>query len=438
MDKLKKTTSSSVSKIVKENEKLLTKIISLKYKIRDRKKELSVITNSKAYRIWQLLSKIKKRIFLIPIQLLIRLPISILYFIVFTPIFILSKLATVFHLFAHPKLTLSTRETMLDGISFIIPTWNKKDMVLKCLSLLDRIASEERLELPIEIIIIENGSIDGTYEALNKFKTKNRLVILKQITNLGFAKAINLGVKSAQYNYIYLLNNDMEPQTNFLSELIKLSQKLIEKNKLFFGIASQIFFYDKSKRREESGKTFFHMHNGFLDVAHVINNFNLENISITAYAGGGSSLLNKHLFTKLGMFDHKTYTPLYCEDMDMGYLAWKYGYPSYFLPSSQIIHHHQSSSKNLARNPGYFMYKNFVAFILKNTASTTLFFKHLFIFMFKIIVFSDSFNYARENLTNCINIFKSRVKSNKYLPVFLDQDLLDFVKFETKYGNKYL
>jgi len=327
---------------------------------------------------------------------------------------------------------------MLDGISFIIPTWNKKDMVLKCLSLLDQIVSEERSELPIEIIVIENGSIDGTYEALNKLKTKNRLVILKQSTNLGFARAINLATKSAQYNYLYLLNNDMEPQKNFLSELIKLSQKLIDKNNLFFGLASQIFFYDKSKRREESGKTFFHMHNGFLDVAHVMNNFNLENISITAYAGGGSSLINKHLFMKLGMFDHKTYTPLYCEDMDMGYLAWKYGYPSYFLPSSQIVHHHQSSSKNLAHNPRYFMYKNFVAFILKNTTSTNLFFKHLFIFIFKIIIDKDSFNYARENLKNCINIFKSRVKSNKYLPIFSDRDLLDFVKFETKYGSKYL
>ena len=311
-------------------------------------------------------------------------------------------------------------------------------MLLKCLSLLDQIASEERSGLPIEIIVVENGSTDGTYEALDKFKTKNRLVILKQNTNLGFAKAINLAVKTAQYNYVYLLNNDMEPEKHFLGELIKFCQQLIDQHKPFFGISSQIFFYDKKKRREESGKTFFHAVNGYFEVAHCTNIFNLNSIGITAYAGGGSSLLNKHLLVKLGLLDHKTYIPLYCEDMDIGYLAWKLGYPSYFLPSSQIIHHHQSSSKNLSRNPRYYMYKNFVTFILKNTTSSTLFLKHLVFFMFKIIFSKDSFNYATDNLLNCVNIFKSRIESNKYLPVFSDLELLDFVKFETKYGNRYL
>ncbi|MFA5828060.1 MAG: glycosyltransferase family 2 protein [Candidatus Shapirobacteria bacterium] len=438
MDNPKKTTPPDLFKVIKENEKLLTKIISLKYKKQDRQKELSIIVNSRAYKIWRLFIKLRKYLLLIPAQLLFRLPISVFYTAIFTLIFIFSKFVSIFQVFTGKKLTLTTRETILDGISFIIPTWNKKNMVLKCLSLLDQIATAERSELPVEIIVVENGSIDGTFDALNKLKTKNRLLVLKQSTNLGYAKAVNLAVQTAQYNYVYLLNNDMEPQKNFLSELIKLTRKLIDKNKLFFGIASQIFFYDKTKRREESGKTFFHMHNGFLDVAHVINKYNLEDISIIAYAGGGSSLINKHLLVKLGLLDHKTYTPLYCEDMDIGYLAWKYGYPSYFLPSSQIIHHHQSSSKNLSRDPRYYMYKNFVAFILKNTMSSKLFFKYLTVFMFRINLSEDAYNYATENLLNVFNIFKSRVKSNKYLSVFSDNKLFDFVKFETKYGSRFL
>lgn len=433
-----KLTSQKLLKIDRENEKLLTKIISLKYKKHDRLKELSIITNSRAYKAWQLYNKLKKFFLLLPTRLLFRLPVSIFYAVVFTFIFILSKIIVTFRIFSRQKLTLSTRETMLDGISFIIPTWNKKNMVLKCLSLLDQIVSEERSILPVEIIIVENGSTDGTYKALKHLKKKTRLVILNQNTNLGFAKAINLAVQTAQYNYVYLLNNDMEPQKHFFAELTKFCRQLIDQHKPFLGISSQIFFYDKKKRREESGKTFFHAVNGFLEVAHSVNTFNLDSINITAFVGGGSSLINKHLFTKLGMFDHKTYTPLYCEDMDMGYLAWKYGYPSYFLPSSQVVHHHQSSSKNLAREPGYYMHKNFLAFILKNTDSFPTYLRHLIFFIPKILFLDNFYRYSVENLANSVNIFKSKIKSNNYLPIFSDSELFDFVKFETKYGNRYL
>ena len=78
MDKYKKLTPPSFSRIIKEDEKLLTKIISLKYKRKERLRELSIITNSKTYKAWQIYNKLKKFFLLIPRRLLFGLPVAIL------------------------------------------------------------------------------------------------------------------------------------------------------------------------------------------------------------------------------------------------------------------------------------------------------------------------------------------------------------------------
>jgi len=132
----------------------------------------------------------------------------------------------------------------IKGISFIIPTWNKKDMVINCVKFLDKYLSTEYIKIPKEIIVVENGSIDGTYESLIKIKTKISLIILKQNSNIGFARAINLATNRAKYNYLYLINNDIEVQSGFFKNIIDTANSLLEKNINFFGISSQIFFFD--------------------------------------------------------------------------------------------------------------------------------------------------------------------------------------------------
>lgn len=150
---------------------------------------------------------------------------------------------------------MTTDTSIINGVSFIIPTWNKKDLVINCVQLLDKQLSQECPEIAKEIIVVENGSTDESYQALLKLKTKNPLIILKQEINLGFAKAVNLAVKQAKYNYIYLLNNDIEVQPGFFLEIITTANNLLQKNINFFGISSQIFFFDPSVKRVESGKT---------------------------------------------------------------------------------------------------------------------------------------------------------------------------------------
>lgn len=320
----------------------------------------------------------------------------------------------------------------VDDVSFIIPTWNKKDLVIKCIQLLDNQLSIEYPKIKKEIIVVENGSTDGSFEALSKLKTKISLTILKQEINLGFAKAINLAVKKSKYNYLYFLNNDMEVQSGFFKEIINTANNLLQQNIDFFGIASQIFFFDPSVKRVESGKTWTDFKNGKLLVGHELNPKKLKNVSLTAYCGGGSSLINKNIFNTLGRFDDKVYIPMYCEDLDLGYIAWKKGYSSFFCPNSHVIHHHRSSSKLLSISPDYYIHKNYLSFCLKNFNNPVLLAKLFLFYPFYLIFKKNYWNYLIDNLKNLSNIKKSRNKLKIIPNKYSDIELINFKKFESK------
>ncbi len=88
-------------------------------------------------------------------------------------------------------------------ISVVIVTYNGKKWISKCLtSLLNN-------DLPVEIIVVDNGSIDGTQDII---KTKfPKVDFIQSSSNLGFGRANNLGIKSSLdkgSKYIFLLNQD--------------------------------------------------------------------------------------------------------------------------------------------------------------------------------------------------------------------------------------
>jgi len=412
-------------------EKRKDELSELEKKERTLEKDLEKIKTAKAYKLWQIINKPKKLFKLtLSLSLFYRTFIAIIYIIIFFFFFFFSTLFNLFSLFFSKKLTITEKQKNLDGVSFIIPTWNKKNMVLDCIQILDSLLFNEKKIVNKEIIIIENGSSDGTLKSLRKLKTKIPLTILAQEENLGFAKAINKGLKKAKFNYVYLMNNDMRPKEGFFNSLIEQAKILINNKQNFFAIASQIFFFDTTKRREESGKTYSLPNRGFIKIAHYIHPKSLEEFSFTLYPGGGSSLINKHIMLKLGGYDQAVYKPLYCEDLDMGFMAWKYGFPSYFDPNSQIIHYHRSSSKKLLKDPSFYMYKNWLFFILKNTNSITNILKHLIEYPVNIILVKNHDKFALEAIASFKTILKSKIKLFKYKTINSDKELLNFVKFE--------
>lgn len=408
-------------------------------KLKKRKKRLKIaldeITLSKAYQTWKKFNQYKYKLTHTPIKLLkliFKITFVLFYFFI---IIIFFSLSYIIFLISRPfakKIKIPPKYLKLNGVSFIIPTWNKKKMVLNCLKNLTIALESNSTGVKTEVIVIDNGSIDKTSPSIKLFikKTKIPINLVTLSNNLGFAKAINLGVKQSKYNYVYLLNNDMMVAKDFFSKLIIFAQKIIRSNKNFFGIASQIFFYDKTKRREESGKTYTNFNPQIINVAHCVNLQNLQKNSLTAYPGGGASLINKYLFLKMGGYDHQAYIPLYCEDLDLGWNAWKSGFPSYFCHQSQVIHHHRSSTKNLNRDPNFYLYKNLLVFGLKNYNQPKNFLSHSFFYSLSTLPNPNHRYYAIEALKNLPNIFLSKIKTYKHATSIPELKLINFIDFE--------
>lgn len=107
----------------------------------------------------------------------------------------------------------------MDGsplVTVIILNWNGKDIVESC------VTSVLNSDYPnVEVIVVDNISTDDSVELLNqKFAADKRLKVIVTDTNLPPVKANNLGIRNANGDYIFLLNNDIEVERGCIKNLI--------------------------------------------------------------------------------------------------------------------------------------------------------------------------------------------------------------------------
>jgi len=101
----------------------------------------------------------------------------------------------------------------LDGTSIIIPTFNQLGYLRNCIESIHKYTPQS-----YELIIIDNGSTDGTAAYLKSLAGRIRYKIFK--VNLGFSGGVNQGLMMAKGKSILILNNDTIVTTNWLSNLL--------------------------------------------------------------------------------------------------------------------------------------------------------------------------------------------------------------------------
>lgn len=94
--------------------------------------------------------------------------------------------------------------------SVIIPAYNIRDYIGKCL---DSVLAQTLTDF--EIIVIDDGSTDGTAEILDAYAEKDLRILVIHKENGGVSKARNIGIALAQGEYIFFFDGDdfMEPET---------------------------------------------------------------------------------------------------------------------------------------------------------------------------------------------------------------------------------
>jgi GT2 family glycosyltransferase/glycosyltransferase involved in cell wall biosynthesis len=215
--------------------------------------------------------------------------------------------------------------------SVVIPNWNGRDLLEKYLpSVVEALAGNPENE----IIVVDNGSADGSADFVRAAFPQVKLVALPR--NLGFGGGSNEGFRQAGNEIVVLLNSDMRVAPDFLPPLLEGFR-----DPEVFAVSCQIFFSDPNKVREETGLTQGWWQDGSLRVRHRIDPA-IEDLYPCFYGGGGSCAFDRGKFLELGGFDHLL-RPFYMEDTDLGYLAWKRGWKVLYQPRSVVYHEHRGT-----------------------------------------------------------------------------------------------
>src|SRR6185503_12727252 len=99
-------------------------------------------------------------------------------------------------------------------VSVFICTFNSRRVLSACLRALEQQDCE-----PLEVVIVDNASTDGTREILASLKPPRYQTILND-KNVGFAAAQNQAIRSARGEWLLSLNADVVLSPNFLSKLL--------------------------------------------------------------------------------------------------------------------------------------------------------------------------------------------------------------------------
>ncbi|MEX2007823.1 MAG: glycosyltransferase family 2 protein [Candidatus Levyibacteriota bacterium] len=207
-------------------------------------------------------------------------------------------------------------------IFIIILHFGDQEVTLDCV----RSIIKAKLNFDRLIIVDNNQNFDSKV-------FKDKIEILRNKKNLGFAGGVNVGIRHALAkgaDYILLLNNDTIIKYNFLRELTKF----FKKNKTA-GILSPAIKYEKNhstvydtggKINKIFGRT------SHEEVTEVIN----KSPKAVDYVSGCCMLIKKEVFDKVGLFDARFF--LYYEDVDFCIRAKSKGFLTYVLPEVSIEH----------------------------------------------------------------------------------------------------
>lgn len=239
----------------------------------------------------------------------------------------------------------------------IVPNWNGFDFIAACLAAL------EKQTTPVEVVVVDNGSTDGSVKLLeSKFP---KVILLKQASNLGFAGGVNVGVRYAmerRSEFVLLLNNDAVAEEGWADHLIKALR-----NNPSLGIAtSKITTMDNPPVLDSTGEQFsswglpFPRGRGKTDVA----KYDSDGNSGIFGASGGASAYRVRMLDDIGLFDEDFFA--YYEDVDLSFRARLAGWQVSYVPDAVAKHQIGGTSNRMRGFTTYQALKNQPWVLIKN------------------------------------------------------------------------
>jgi len=224
--------------------------------------------------------------------------------------------------------------------------------------------------------VVDNGSkVDDTIEISREFPNYK---YIRSEQNLGFAGGNNLGIKKASGDYLFFVNND----TEFTSGLVEKLSSFLDSNPSAGLVCPKIMYYAQPTIIQYAGFTkmnFYTGRNKCIGQNEIDSGQYDASAYSTAYAHGAAMMVRRNAIEKAGMMPEIYF--LYYEEMDWCEKIKSTGYEIWVEPDAVIYHKESLSVGNNTPLKEYFMNRNRILFIRRNTSLPTLiiFCLHFFI-----------------------------------------------------------
>lgn len=211
---------------------------------------------------------------------------------------------------------------MTPKISVIIVSWNIAPHLKQCLH------SVFATKYPdLEVFVVDNASSDDSVKVAHSFK---HLLVLHNVQNIGFPRAVNQGLRLATGEYMLILNPDTTLPPDFFTASLQ-----------FYSDFPQTWLMGPKFLNPDGSIQGSVFPNSYQKVAPVT----ATPLPVKAVSGG-CLLFPKSTLAKVGLLTEKVF--MYYEDLDYCRRIRALGGQVYYNPTISIVHHHGQSS---AQNP---------------------------------------------------------------------------------------
>lgn len=229
----------------------------------------------------------------------------------------------------------------------------------------------------VEVVLIDNGSREDHEESYRL--AYPGLVYVRSDKNLGFAGGNNLGIKVAKGDYLLLLNNDTEISNN----LIEILSAELDSNPDIGLLSPLILYFEQPEIIQYAGFTemnYLTCRNEGIGAMEVNKGqYDLDSRE-TGFCHGAAMICRRKDLEEVGMMAEEFF--LYYEELDWCEKFRKAGKKIWFTGKTKIYHKESMSVGKESNIKTYFMTRNRMLFIRRNTGSlNTFFFSIYFIFI---------------------------------------------------------
>jgi GT2 family glycosyltransferase len=236
------------------------------------------------------------------------------------------------------------------NVCAIVVNFNGGEWIRKCLDSLS-----QQTHLPIEIIVIDNASSDGSDDVIEKNYPEVHLI--RNITNLGWGVACNQGIQSCNSRYICLMNNDAWLDPHCLEEMVLT----LESNPKAGSCASKILLPD-GERIEVCG----------LSISRDGSSFGRGRLQLASLfdspeevfcANDCCCLYRRSMIEDVGLYDPDFF--IYCDETDMGFRHQMAGWRCLYAPKAIAYHAHSLTAGAYSPFKAYHVERNRILLIWK-------------------------------------------------------------------------